>query len=189
MAARGHERCKNGSMKTEREVFELCDRIRELSIRWPQKGAKDTRVFRDLLPQKGAKDAKYSMKTESAIFKLCDQIREISFSLHRFLRHGHLEKVYENGLSHRLKKIGIKLEQQHPLQVRDEDGTILGDYVADPFGENCLIVELKACQTLANEHIAQLFGYLQACRIEHGLLINFGAQKLQIKKYALSDNK
>ena len=50
-----------------------------------------------------------------------------------------------------------------------------------------LIVELKACRALVNEHIAQLLGYLRACRIEHGLLINFGAPKLEIKKYALSD--
>ena len=40
------------------------------------------------------------MKTQDDIFALCDQIRETSFSLHRYLRHGHLEKVYENGLAH-----------------------------------------------------------------------------------------
>lgn len=123
------------------------------------------------------------------VFELCDQVREISFALHRYLRHGHLEKVYENGLVHRLRKTGIKAEQQYPLQVLDEDGTILGDYVADLYVEDCLIIELKACQTLASEHVAQLLGYLRASRVEHGLLINFGAPKLQIKKYALSDRK
>ncbi len=64
---------------------------------------------------------------------------------------------------------------------------MLGEYFADLFMEDCLIVELKACKSLAPEHIAQLLGYLRACHIEHGLLINFGAPKLQIKKYALSD--
>ena len=127
------------------------------------------------------------MKTQDDIFALCDQIRETSFSLHRYLRHGHLEKVYENGLAHRLRKTGLTVEQQYPLQVFDEDRTVLGDYLADLFVENCLIVELKACRTLANEHIAQLLGHLRACRIEHGLLINFGAPKLEIKKYTLSD--
>jgi GxxExxY protein len=78
------------------------------------------------------------------------------------------------------------VEQQHPLQVRDEDGTVLGDYIADLFVEGVLIVELKACKSLTDEHVAQLLGYLRACRIEHGLLINFGSPKLQIKKYALS---
>ena len=71
------------------------------------------------------------MKTQDDIFALCDQIRETSFSLHRYLRHGHLEKVYENGLALRLRKTGLTLEQQHPLQVLDEDGTVLGDYLAD----------------------------------------------------------
>jgi len=125
--------------------------------------------------------------TEKEIFALCDRVREAAFALQRFLRHGHLEKVYENGLAHRLRKAGIQVEQQHALQVRDEDGTVLGDYIADLFIENVLIVELKACKTLADEHVAQLLGYLRACRIEHGLLINFGSPKLQIRKYALSE--
>jgi len=119
------------------------------------------------------------------VFKLCDVIRETSLALHGFLRHGHLEKVYENGLAHRLRQAGIKVEQQVPLKVYDEDGTILGEYVADLFVEDCLIVELKACKVLASEHIAQLLGYLRACRMEHGLLINFGAPKLEIRKFKL----
>ena len=120
------------------------------------------------------------------IFVLCDRIRETSFALHQYLRDGHLEKVYENGLAHRLRKLGLKVVQQHALTVRDQDGAVLGEYLADMFVEECLIVELKACKTLANEHIAQLLGYLRACRIEHGLLINFGAPKLESRKFALS---
>ena len=126
------------------------------------------------------------MKTEKEIFQLCDQVRETAFALHCYLRHGHLEKVYENGLAHRLRKAGLHIEQQHGLQVRDEDRTVLGDYLADLFIEGNLIVELKACKALADEHVAQLLGYLRGCRIEHGLLINFGSQKLEIRKYALS---
>ena len=41
------------------------------------------------------------------INSLCDVIRETGFALHKFLRGGHLEKVYENGLSHRLRKRGL----------------------------------------------------------------------------------
>ena len=122
------------------------------------------------------------------IKQLCDVIRETSFVIHCYLRHGHLEKIYENALVHRLEKRSIKVERQHPLSVYDEDGTLLGDFCADLFVDDRLIVELKACKTLANEHISQLLGYLRASRIEHGLLINFGAPKMQIKKYVLSDN-
>ena len=127
------------------------------------------------------------MKTEKEIFALCDQVREISFALHRYLRHGHLEKVYENGLVHRLRKAGLHVKQQHPLKVLDEDGTVLGDFISDLLVENDLIIELKACKVLVSEHVAQILGYLRACRIEHGLLINFGAPKLEIKKYVLSE--
>lgn len=122
-------------------------------------------------------------------FELCDLVRETSYALHNFLRHGHLEKVYENGLVHRLHKIGLKVEQQKPLKVRDEDGTVLGDFVADLIVEDILLVELKACRTLADEHVAQLLGYLRSCHIQHGLLVNFGGPKLQIKKYADLDNR
>ncbi len=101
--------------------------------------------------------------------------------MHRYLRHGHFEKVYENGLVHQLRKVGLYVQQQLPLQVFDEDGTVLGDYVTDLLVENGLIVELKACRTLVNEHVAQILGYLGACCIEHGLLINFGAPKLEVK--------
>lgn len=82
----------------------------------------------------------------------------------------------------------MHVEQQFQLNVYDEDETLLGVFYADLFVEGCLIVELKACKTLVDEHTGQLFGYLRASRIEHGLLINFGAPKLQIHKYILSAN-
>ena len=121
------------------------------------------------------------------IFQLWDQVRETSFALHRHLRHGHVEKVYENGLAHRLRKQTLSAIQQHPLSVFDEDGTVLGDFFADLFVERQLIIELKAVRALADEHVAQLLGYLRASRIEHGLLINFGSPILEVRKYALSD--
>ena len=121
------------------------------------------------------------------IFRLCDRIRETSFELHRHLRHGHVEKVYENGLYNRLRKQHIHVLQQYPLKVIDEDGTLLGAFSADLFVNDELIVELKACRAIAAEHVAQLLGYLRASRVEHGLLINFGSTKLEVRKFVLSD--
>ena len=121
------------------------------------------------------------------VMQLCDLIRETSFAIHTYLKFGHLEKVYENALMNRLQKTGVQLKRQYPLKVYDEDGTVLGEFFADLFVENCLLVELKACRALAQEHTAQLLGYLRASRIEHGLLINFGAPRLQIKKYILNN--
>jgi GxxExxY protein len=121
------------------------------------------------------------------IFKLCDLVRETAFAIHKYHRHGHLEKVYENALAHRLRKLGVNVEQQRQLVVFDEDGTVVGDYRADLFIESQLIVELKACNSICDDHVAQLLGYLRSSRIEHGLLVNFGAPKFYIKKYVLSD--
>lgn len=119
------------------------------------------------------------------IFELCDIVRETSFAIHKYHRYGHREKVYENALAHRLRKLGLDVKQQFPLPVFDEDGTVLGEYYADLLVEGCLVIEVKACSNLIDEHVAQLLGYLRSSRIEHGLLINFGTQKLQVKKYAL----
>ena len=120
------------------------------------------------------------------INELCDLVRETSFSIHKYHRNGHLEKIYENALVNRLRKRGLAVEQQFPLKVYDEDGSVLGDYFADLFVEDCLIVELKACKAVEDTHIAQLLGYLKSPRIETGLLINFGAAKLYIKKYLMT---
>lgn len=121
------------------------------------------------------------------INQLCDIVRETCFAIHRFHRHGHLEKIYENALVHRLRKQGFVVTQQHPLNVYDEDGTLLGEFFADLFVEDQLIVELKATRAMADEHVAQLLGYLRSARIETGLLINFGAPVLYVKKYLMSE--
>jgi GxxExxY protein len=120
---------------------------------------------------------------------LCDQIRETSFQIHTYLGHGHLEKVYENALTHRLRKAGLKVDQQQPIKVFDEDGTLIEDYMADLVVENLLIVELKTARILVPEHDAQVLGYLKACRREHGLLINFGSSKFEIRKFIWNENQ
>jgi GxxExxY protein len=117
---------------------------------------------------------------------LCDIARQTAFAVHSFLGHGHLEKVYEAAMFHRLAKDGLKVQRQYPIAVFDEDGTELGTYAADLLMEDKLIVELKASKTLAAEHFAQVLGYLRASRREHGRLINFGSFQFEIRKIALS---
>jgi GxxExxY protein len=62
----------------------------------------------------------------SSINELCDFLRETAFAIHRYHKHGHLEKVYEDALAHRPKKAGLDVQQQYPLDVFDEDGTPIG---------------------------------------------------------------
>lgn len=118
-----------------------------------------------------------------SVNQLCDLIRETAFAIHVYHGHGHLEKVYENALAHRLRKAGVDVKQQHPLKVYDEDGTIIGEYFADLMIEGWLIAELKAVRTIGDEHVAEMLGYLKSSRSEHGLLINFGSPRFWIKKY------
>ncbi len=125
---------------------------------------------------------------ESEILQLCAIIRETSLAAHRFLRHGHTEKIYENSLANRLRKRGVRVGQQHPISVYDEDQTLLGDFFADLLVADELVVELKAVRQLVDEHTAQVLGYLRASRLEHAMLINFGSPVIQFKKFIFSAN-
>ncbi len=128
------------------------------------------------------------MQTKT-INDLCDAVRQTAYDIHVYHSNGHLEKVYENALANRLRKAGFDVKQQHPLKVQDEDGTIIGEYFVDLLIDGRLIVELKAAKTIADEHVAQTLGYLKASRIEHGLLINFGSYRFEIRKFVLSQGK
>lgn len=123
--------------------------------------------------------------TEQAARQLADTIRETAFAAHRFLRHGQNEKVYENSLRNRLRKLVLKIDQQHPINVFDEDGSLLGEFYADLLVNDAFIIELKAVRALNDDHTAQVLGYLRASRLEHGMLINFGAPIIEFRKYIL----
>ncbi len=121
--------------------------------------------------------------SDSDVMKLCDQVREIGFALHQFLGPGFRELVYERGMIHRLSKAGLNVLAQPCIKVHDEDGTLLAEDRLDLVIEKALVVELKASREIHGDHVAQILGYLKATNFRHGLLINFGSAKFQIKKY------
>jgi GxxExxY protein len=94
---------------------------------------------------------------------------------------GFLEKVYENALAHELRKAGIVVSQQIPIQVR-YDGVIVGDYIVDLLVEDQLIIELKHSKALYDADLAQALNYLKATGKELALLINFGTSRVQVKR-------
>ena len=106
--------------------------------------------------------------TEEEAKKICDKIRQIAYDLHVYLGIGYLEKVYENALAHRLLKAGMNVQTQTPIQVRDEDGFVIGDYIADMIVDGVL-VELKSVSTILPVHTAQTINYLTATGIRHGI--------------------
>lgn len=123
------------------------------------------------------------------IKRLCDIVRQTAYDIHAYHGQGHREKIYENALAHRLRKAGIQVEQQVPIKVFDEDGTLLGEDIADLLIGGVLLVEAKATRVTSGEHISQLLGYLKSYRLEHGLLINFGTYRFDIRKYAWSEER
>jgi GxxExxY protein len=91
-----------------------------------------------------------------------------------------LEKVYENAMVIELKKIGLKVRNQQQVKVYYDQQPV-GEYFADLLVEDCIIVELKAAESLREEHEFQLINYLKATDLEIGLLLNFG-KKPQLKR-------
>ena len=120
------------------------------------------------------------------ILKLSDLVRRTSLEIHKYFRSGFTEKIYENALAHRLRKHGVRVEQQQCVRVFDEDGTLVGLLRTDILIERILICEIKSCSALIDAHTAQLLGYLRATGMQHGLLINFGGPRLEIRKFILT---
>ena len=77
------------------------------------------------------------------VFEICDTIREVGFAMHQYFGPVHLEKVYENSYVNRLQKTGLDVKQQIPIMVHDEDGTVVGEYVADLLATTQLLLKLK----------------------------------------------
>jgi len=115
--------------------------------------------------------------------ELTAAIRQTAFEVHRYFGKGFLEKIYENALQNRLGKQGIHVDTQVALSVQDEDGTVVGNYVADMLVDEKILIEIKATNKLSTDHNAQIINYLKATNIEVGLLINFGSQRIQIKRF------
>lgn len=109
------------------------------------------------------------------------------YDVYNALGYGFLERVYENALKHELKKRGLRVESQKPIKVY-YDGVIVGEYFADLFVEDSVLLELKSAEKIRMEHEMQLFHYLKAMKIELGLLLNFGP-KPEIKRKLWTNQK
>lgn len=118
---------------------------------------------------------------EMGMVKLVEDVRQIAYGVHVYLGNGYLEKVSENCLRHRLEKAGYKVESQKRLEVRDEDGYLLGEYFADLVVNGELLVELKAVSAIVGEHYAQVLNYLKITGFQKALLINFGSYRFETR--------
>ena len=121
------------------------------------------------------------MVARSNRYDLCGQVIGAAMKVHSTLRPGFLESVYQNALRWELQKLGLKVDVQEPITVH-YDGQVVGIFTADLLVNDSLILELKANQLLVKAHEVQLVNYLVATGIDEGLLLNFGAERLEYKK-------
>jgi GxxExxY protein len=117
--------------------------------------------------------------------KITEKVIGCAYTVSNTLGCGFLEKVYENALAHEIRKAGLKVAQQHGIQIR-YDGILVGEYVADLLVEGTVLVELKAVKSLDDIHAAQCLNYLKATGIQICLLINFGRPRVEIKRIVLT---
>ena len=121
------------------------------------------------------------MTNKELLNEITQKIIGCAYRVSNVLGVGFLEKVYENALVYELKKLNFKVEQQKPIKVLYED-VIVGDYYADLFIQDLVIVELKATKRIEDIHLAQCLNYLKATGLSLGLIINFGKPKVEIKR-------
>jgi GxxExxY protein len=105
-----------------------------------------------------------------------------AFDVANGLGDGFLEKVYENALAYKLRQAGLIVEQQYAVDVRFE-GHVVGSYVADLVVAGAVILELKAVAALNARHVAQCLNLRKACMLPICLLLNFGASRLEIRRF------
>src|SRR5207244_3642946 len=105
----------------------------------------------------------------------------LAMKIHSTLGPGFLESVCQNALIWELRKGGLRSEAQKPISVT-YDGQIVGAFAADLMVNDSVIVEVKAIQTLVKPHEIQLVNYLTGTGFNEGVLLNFGAERLEFKK-------
>jgi len=118
---------------------------------------------------------------------LTSRIISCFYKVYNTLGFGFFEKVYENALMFELLNSGLSVEKQKPINVF-YDGKLVGEYFADLIVNNLVIIELKAAESIVEEHELQLINYLKATEIEVGLLLNFG-KKPEIRRKIFTNEK
>lgn len=116
-----------------------------------------------------------------------ERILSAFYEVYNTLGYGFLERVYQNALYHELQQRGFACRAQQPIAVYYK-GCRVGEYFADILVNDCIILELKACDKLCQEHELQLLNYLKATDIELGLLLNFG-EKPQVRRKVYTNER
>jgi len=106
-----------------------------------------------------------------------------AMTVHGKLGHGFLEAVYQEALECEFRFLGIPYQREHKLPISYRNATLKTYYQADFVCYDSVIVELKALQQISGVEEAQVINYLKASGLNRALLLNFGTQQLQHKRF------
>ncbi len=112
---------------------------------------------------------------------ITEKIIGCAMKAHSTLGNGFQEVIYQRALAIELSNEGIEFAREVEMPIR-YGGEEIGTRRADFLVEGKILVELKALTALEDVHLAQGINYLEAYNLEVGLLINFGARSLQVKR-------
>lgn len=101
---------------------------------------------------------------------------DAGITVHKVLGPGLLESAYEVCLVHELQQRGLAPEDQKPLPVVYKDVRLDAGYRIDILCENCVLIELKAVDTVLPAHVAQVMTYLKLSGVRIGFLMNFNTR-------------
>jgi GxxExxY protein len=116
--------------------------------------------------------------------ELTEQIIGAAFEVHRILGYGFLERVYQRAMQVELQLRGLKADIEQKIKVYYKD-RVVGDYAADVTVNDVVLVELKVAAEYNPYDEAQLMNELKATKVRVGLLINFGREKVEFKRFIL----
>ena len=113
--------------------------------------------------------------------ELSHQVIGAAIAVHKALGPGFLESIYEEAFCMELAARQIPFERQKAVSIL-YNGRVIGEHRLDVFVAGCLVVELKAVKKLEDIHLATVLSYLKATDCSLGLLLNFAAPTLDIRR-------
>ena len=105
--------------------------------------------------------------------ELLAEIQKAAFEVRQHLHFGYVESVYQNALLIELRMRGFRAEKEVFIPVYYK-GYMVGNFRADIFVENCVVIETKAVRDICPEHEVQLVNFLTATGVDDGVLVNYG---------------
>ncbi|HKM45829.1 MAG TPA: GxxExxY protein [Dysgonamonadaceae bacterium] len=124
------------------------------------------------------------IKQEYKYSDITKKIIGCAMKVHSSLGNGFQEVIYQRALAIEMNKNGLSFEREMEMGIY-YDNEHIGTRRVDFFVEGKVMVELKALVNLEKVHLAQALNYLEAYKIDVGLLINFGAPSLQFKRLTI----